>query len=56
MGFTSWARFFLGLFLSIEVLRMYITGDALSIWALTLAVLFIIMSAWFFVARFIIKG
>ena len=55
MGLGSWLRFFVGLLLSIEVLRGFLTGDGLSDYAVILAVLFFVLSIWFFVEKFLIR-
>lgn len=48
MGFGSWIRFFLGIVLSIEILRNWFIGGSLSSFAIILSVVFLILSAaWF---------
>ena len=56
MGYVgSYARFFIGLFLSLEVIRQLIMGRSLSGLATMLAVLFILLSIMFFVEKAVIR-
>jgi len=48
----SWIRFFIGILLSLEVLRVWILGGSISIIGNILAVAFLILSAVYFVIRF----
>ncbi len=51
MGLGSYARFAIGLALSLEILRSWFSGQQLSILALGLAVAFLILSILFFIKR-----
>lgn len=51
MGFGSYLRFFIGLFLAIEVIRQLILGNELSIYATVFAILFIALSVAWFIGR-----
>jgi len=48
----SWIRFFIGILLSLEVLRVWSFGGSISIFGNLLAAAFLILSAVYFVARF----
>jgi len=47
MGIGSYLRFFVGLLLSIEILRQVLFGEAVSQWAFYLSVAFIILTVLF---------
>ena len=51
MGLGSYLRFFVGLLLSIEVVREMIGGYEFSIYILVLATLFLILTMWFILER-----
>ena len=48
----SWARFIVGILLSVEVIRQIIMGDSASIFAVILAVIFLVLAVVYFVFRF----
>lgn len=52
MALGSYIRFFLGILLSIEVLRLWITGGSISSIAIILAVVSLILAAAYFAFRF----
>lgn len=52
MALGSYIRFFLGIFLSLEVLRLWITGGAVSSIAIALSVIFMIFVATYAIFRF----
>ncbi|MBI2173562.1 MAG: hypothetical protein HYT73_05170 [Candidatus Aenigmarchaeota archaeon] len=51
MGIGSYARFALGIILSLEIIRSFLTDGRVSSLALVLSVIFIIMALLFFVKR-----
>ena len=51
MGLGSYLRFFIGLFLAVEVIRQLLMGNEISTYATIFAVLFIALSVAWFVGR-----
>lgn len=52
MAFGSYIRFGLGILLSLEILRLWLTGSTLSTIAIGLAVILLVLSAMYFLFRF----
>ena len=52
MALGSYIRFFLGIALSLEILRLWITGSAVSMIAIILSIVFLILAAAYFIFRF----
>jgi hypothetical protein len=47
MGVGSYLRFFVGLLLSIEIIRLFLSGETVSQWAFYISVAFIILTVLF---------
>jgi len=52
MGFGSYIRFGLGIVLSLEVVRLWLTGSQLSSIAIILSIILLVLSAMWFAFRF----
>jgi len=52
MAFGSYIRFGIGIILSLEVIRIWLTGGQLSSIAAILSILFLVLSAMWFAFRF----
>tara|TARA_Y100000310_G_scaffold296626_1_gene329013 strand:+ start:4224 stop:4388 length:165 start_codon:yes stop_codon:yes gene_type:complete len=52
MGIGSYLRFFVGLILSLVIIKDVITGGIISGSAITLSITFVLLSGWFFVSKF----
>ncbi|MDI6720954.1 MAG: hypothetical protein QMD85_01095 [Candidatus Aenigmarchaeota archaeon] len=52
MGLGSYARFVVGLILSLEILRSWFFDRQVSLFAIILAIAFIVLAAAFFVRKF----
>jgi len=52
MRIGSYLRFFVGLLLSIEIIKQVVTGKEVSSLALSLSVIYIVLSVLFFTVRF----
>jgi len=54
MGVASYLRFFIGLILSLVIIKDVIIGGVVSGFAVTLSITFIVLSIWFFVSKFVL--
>ena len=52
MGIGSYLRFFIGIVLAAETLRLWFAGESISLFMLGLAVSYILLSALWFVFKF----
>lgn len=48
----SWIRFIVGILLSAEVVRQWLFGTSFSMFANIMAIVFLVLSAIYFIARF----
>jgi len=55
MGLGSWARFVIGIALSLEILREVFFNEKISVLVIGLSVLYLILSGFYFVEKLVLK-